>query len=297
MATAVSPERDFHKVPNSITRIALAAGLFKGKSKAVWDYLWKESRGAIVPTRTVRRSRPQLKAGAGFGSMTTVDSAVRHLESVGLISVRKIVGESDGNEYEIFTPEEVTARAFGLPGLISSTGETGSTGSTQISVAPVILDFGSTGSTSTVIDSDTSGGPKTSFKTEEQKIDDEAFARFAAAMKQAVRDVTGKGMSPADSERWGELADVLVTELKIAAGRTTVSSVPAFLAEHLRRRLWKKDKRQVDEEGKLDVQESQLKVDVTECPDCFGTGMWYPEGFEKGVARCRHEKLTPEVAR
>jgi hypothetical protein len=22
------------------------------------------------------------------------------------------------------------------------------------------------------------------------------------------------------------------------------------------------------------------------CPQCFGTGMWYPEGFEKGVARC-----------
>ena len=27
------------------------------------------------------------------------------------------------------------------------------------------------------------------------------------------------------------------------------------------------------------------------CPDCGGTGMWYPEGFEKGVAKCRHERL------
>ena len=25
--------------------------------------------------------------------------------------------------------------------------------------------------------------------------------------------------------------------------------------------------------------------------DCFGAGMWYPEGFEKGVARCEHKSL------
>jgi hypothetical protein len=78
---------------------------------------------------------------------------------------------------------------------------------------------------------------------------------------------------------------VLVTELKIAAGRTTVSSMPAFLAEHLRRRLWKKEEK--SEAG----QSSANKVDASKCPDCFGTGMWYPEGFEKGVAKCRHEKL------
>lgn len=36
------------------------------------------------------------------------------------------------------------------------------------------------------------------------------------------------------------------------------------------------------------------KVDISDCPDCFGTGMWYPEGFDKGVARCRHERLKAE---
>jgi hypothetical protein len=122
--------------------------------------------------------------------------------------------------------------------------------------------------------------------------DDEAYALLLSKLGQAVRDVTGRESTPADAERWGELADLLVTELKIAAGRTDgVSSVPAFLTEHLRRRLWKKEKRQLDVEGKSAVQDSQLKVDASKCPDCFGTGMWYPEGFEKGVARCRHEKL------
>jgi hypothetical protein len=33
-------------------------------------------------------------------------------------------------------------------------------------------------------------------------------------------------------------------------------------------------------------------ADAPNCPDCFGTGMWYPEGFDKGVARCRHERLS-----
>ena len=109
-SSAVSPERDFQKVPNSVTRDAMTARLFRGKSKQVWDYLWSVSRGAVVPSRTVRRSRPQIKDGAGFGSMGTVDASVSHLEAVGLIRVKTIVGESGGNEYEIFTPEEVAGR-------------------------------------------------------------------------------------------------------------------------------------------------------------------------------------------
>ncbi|MBA3241090.1 MAG: hypothetical protein H0T60_07660 [Acidobacteria bacterium] len=98
-----------------------------------------------------------------------------------------------------------------------------------------------------------------------------------------------------EAERWTELADILVTELKIAAGRTTVSSIPAFLAEHLRRRLWKKEKRQIDAEGNDSMAATPTrKVDASQCADCFGTGMWYPEGYEKGVARCRHEELPPD---
>jgi hypothetical protein len=31
------------------------------------------------------------------------------------------------------------------------------------------------------------------------------------------------------------------------------------------------------------------------CPDCKGTGYWYPQGTEKGVARCRHENLVRDA--
>jgi hypothetical protein len=44
------------------------------------------------------------------------------------------------------------------------------------------------------------------------------------------------------------VAELLVTELKVAASRTTVTSAPAFLAEHLRRRLRKADAKQIERE-------------------------------------------------
>jgi hypothetical protein len=39
------------------------------------------------------------------------------------------------------------------------------------------------------------------------------------------------------------------------------------------------------------VEGQSPKLDASKCPDCFGTGMYYPDGFDKGVARCTHERL------
>lgn len=36
---------------------------------------------------------------------------------------------------------------------------------------------------------------------------------------------------------------------------------------------------------------SHQKRDYSDCPDCRGVGMWYPDGFDKGVAKCLHRKL------
>jgi hypothetical protein len=41
----ISPVRDFTKVANSITREAIPAGIFKGKSKQLYDYLYSATRG------------------------------------------------------------------------------------------------------------------------------------------------------------------------------------------------------------------------------------------------------------
>lgn len=32
-------------------------------------------------------------------------------------------------------------------------------------------------------------------------------------------------------------------------------------------------------------------LDASKCPDCSGTGFYYPEGQEKGMARCKHPQL------
>src|SRR5919205_163216 len=45
--------------------------------------------------------------------------------------------------------------------------------------------------------------------------DDEAYALLLSRLRQAVKDVTGKEAGPAEAERWADLADLLITELKI----------------------------------------------------------------------------------
>jgi hypothetical protein len=46
--------------------------------------------------------------------------------------------------------------------------------------------------------------------------------------------------------------------------------------------------------GKEDASQQSLPLDVdaSKCPDCKGAGYWYPEGYDKGVAKCKHSKLV-----
>ncbi|HEX8772890.1 MAG TPA: hypothetical protein VF735_04745 [Pyrinomonadaceae bacterium] len=109
----------------------------------------------------------------------------------------------------------------------------------------------------------------------------------------------GKPLGEFDKDRLGELAELLVAELRIAAARTSnVSSLPAFLTEHLRRRLWKMDKKQMsvgEEKSEPGVAKPSISTEqMRACPDCGGSGLYYPEGYEKGVARCKHERLKPD---
>jgi hypothetical protein len=281
----VVPVRDYMKVANSIHREAVPAGLFKGKSKLIYDYLYSRTRGAVVPARTVQVSRREIMDKAGIGSDKTIRENLLHLRSVGLISWGGSIGAQGGNTYTVYLPEEALATQATLTTL-GSLGTPGSPGQFLPTVAEVENTQGSQGLS--VENNNTSGGSKTSFKTNTEKDDDEALALLRAA----VKDATGKDVS---ASSFKELDELLATEFRIAAGRTTVSSGPAFIVEHMRRRLWKKDRRQVEEEGKMagESQKTEMKVDASKCPNCFGTNYYYPNGYEKGVAKCRHEKLRP----
>lgn len=233
----IAPVRDFTKTPNSLTRVILAQGLFRGKSKQIYDYFWSVSRGAINPARQFRRTHKEIQKGSGIGSRNTVIDGLKHLEIIGLIKKTSAVGEAGGNEYEIFTPDEI-----GYTGITDTTGITGITESSRNLVIPVIPESGYTGITQSTENKDTYTASKTSLKTNTKNDDEtrlsETFFAMAKRLDEAAQKLTGRGVSPSEMRKWETLGELLILELETAASRTdSISSVPAFLTEVLRRKL------------------------------------------------------------
>jgi hypothetical protein len=290
--SGVSPERDYTKVANSIVRNAVPAGIFGeygSKSKEIYDYLYQQTRGAIVPKRKVRIPKDKLMRGAGIGSEVTLRKNLMRLQAGGLVQETVMPGTHGGNEYEVFLPEEI-----GLIGATPSTPSTPSNPPQNLEGVEALDSRGGRGGSSSI--TATSYSQDKTFLKDYREIDDDdaALAGLREALKSANREITGRELSGAESDRWRELAEVLIAELKIAAARTTVSSVPSFLAEHLRRRLWKVDKRQARAEGRElpdETMKTKPSLDASQCPDCAGSGWHYPEGMEKGVRKCQHERL------
>jgi hypothetical protein len=255
--TAV-PETKFYKKANEAAD-RLDRHLTPAESK-VFEQIVRLTVGFNLDERQVRVS--VLQERTGYGSDKTVRAALQGLERKGVIARIGRPNNSGGITYKI-----LSYSGTGVPRYSGTAAET----------TPVLR-------------AEITGELKTELK--EQNTDDEA-APLARALARAERELSGKVTS--DPSKWEDLADILVKELKIAAGRTTVSSAPAFLAEHLRRRLWKKERSQIEGESvEMKAAGPARKVGASKCPDCFGTGMYYPDGYEKGVARCSHSKLTAE---
>jgi hypothetical protein len=241
--TPVAPTRDFSRVPNSIAREAIPSGYFTGKSKQIYDCLYAMTRGAVVPVRSVRISMERLMVKADIGSDRTLRKNLARLEGVGLVTIRQIGGTQGGNEFTVFLPEEI------------SSGTTPTTPTTphhgypwqNVPVVPVVESASGRGGLN-IDNKESSANPNTLFNTNTEKDDDEAFAGLVEMLKQAAKKVTGKEPSSAETDRWREIGELLAAELQIAASRTSVSSAPAFLFEHLRRRLRKADARQIEQE-------------------------------------------------
>ena len=225
--------------------------------------------------------------GCAIGSERTLLKNLTHLKELGLVRVNYTDGKHEGNSYEVLMPEEVGLRTPRTP---PTPPTARMVPHPRAEVPPVpTVESGVRDVGSMPVESMTSGESKTSFKTNtERSDDDEAFAGLRRAMKEA----TGKEIT---TNALVELDELLVIEFKIAASRTTVSSAPAFLAEHLRRRLFKKDKQQIERESADPQSDPSARVDKTKCSDCGGSGYFYPQGYDKGVARCDHKKLQEGV--
>lgn len=284
LSTHPAPMRDFQKVANSITREAVPAGVFKGKCKQIYDFLYSKTRGAIVPARSATLTRQAIMDGSHVGSTKTLFLNLRHLRAAGLVTWKECEGTHGGNEYTVYLPEE----AMGTLG----TQGTQSAPSHYLPIVPSVETTMSTQGLSSEL-STVAHDPNTLIKDKE-RIDDEA-APLGELFRELEREVIGK--NSAALHQWQDLRELLVTELKIAAGRTTISNVPAFLTEHLRRRLWKVDKRRATEiavEPEQGDRPALSEEEKRSCPDCAGTNFWYPDGPDKGVAKCKHAKLiTP----
>jgi hypothetical protein len=287
----IAPARDFNKRANSIERDALPSGMFPGSSKKIYDALYLRTRGAIKPNRSIQATKKDIMEWSGVKNRKTIDGHLRYLETCGLVVRQWELGNVEGYLYELRLPEEA------LEGRGGHRDSDGQTPTGQKTDGGTDQKRGTDGQSQAVELKRYTAEAKTSYKTNTERSDDDAvLAGLFAVIKTTSKEITGKELSSADGERWKELAEVLMAELRIAAARTTVSNVPAFLAEHLRRRLWKIDKKQARAEGRELPDEMTTKpqsiVETSSCPDCGGGGWWYPEGESKGVAKCKHEKLT-----
>jgi hypothetical protein len=179
-------------------------------------------------------------AAAGIGSRVTFDSNVAHLCLVGLIEVRTIAGEHDGNEYTVYLPEE---QNITMPSQTSQTSATSLTSHAHKVDRLVSLESSQTSQGSTLDDSITYEHPHTFLKTHDD--DDETHTllyEFLIPILDTAREILAGPIptSEQERERWRECASILKEELRTAADRAgNISSVPAFFATHLRRRFAK----------------------------------------------------------
>ncbi len=345
----------------------MPTGTFPGASKKVYDALYLRTRGAIVPKRLTQASRRDLLEWTGIRNLKTLDNHIKYLMAIGLIIRHWELGSNEGSSYEVVLPEERTHHSPPLP---TTPHDSPPVTTTQKMGSGYTQKLGSGGEGQTIEIKGTYDFPKT-LKT----YDDEhthTLVEFNRVLVQAAQGIVGVELINSEQERlrWKEVGQILADELKFAAQRAdAISSVPAFLATHLRRVLKKKPqpgqrevranteaeklvgknpkpdkslakspaktksgsrfsldecRRYADHlrtagqginnpggyattvyrsgeadtliENFLNAAPPSKPVDASGCPDCNGTGWWYPKGREMGAAKCKHEKLIKNQA-
>lgn len=252
--TPVTPVNNFQKIPNSIVKDAIPAGMFKsGKTKELYDVLYDLTRGAINPTRTIQISKPRLQKLSNISSPKTLANNLLNLQLVGLVRITvNETGKHDGNIYEIVIPNEVT----------TITPVTPVTPDTPVQKVPPVPPVESspryTGLNQT--NERVSDSAKTSFKTIDKTIDDERtkpFRKFAETLNRGFAEVAGKESRESDADDLNVIAEILIDELRAARLKTkSISSPAAFLARHLRARL----------SGAQQIKQAKLKLDTVGKP-------------------------------
>jgi DNA-binding transcriptional regulator GbsR (MarR family) len=228
----ISPIKDFTKVPNSITKEAIPQKFFKGLSKHTYDILYRHTRGNIKPVRKIQLTKGEIMKLTGL-SFNTIQTHIRYLRESGLVKVEFNIGKHEGSIYEILVPEEIN-----YPTQLNPTQDNPTQDKTTLKTQPdTTQKLGILGLGNLTENKDTYENTKTSLKTIENN-DDEPFSKMIETLAKVFEKVSGKRPQKKDAEKLNEFAELIAMELEIAAARTkSISNVPAFLTEHLRRRL------------------------------------------------------------
>jgi hypothetical protein len=99
------------------------------------------------------------------------------------------------------------------------------------------------------------------------------------SMRRAVKKLIGKGLIEKTDRRFGGAEQgieyrVSTLDRLTNPDRASNKNSPSNTAPNKER-----------------VLKENFKADASQCPDCMGTGFYYPEGTAKGVKRCEHRKL------
>ena len=230
--TSIAPSRDFMRVANSITREAVPGGLFAGKAKQLYDYLYSKTRGAVIPRMSVRLTKRELMRGADINTEVTLRSNLNRLRTIGLVETLEMRGVHGGNEYTIYIPDELLVDTGSRPSRDSRL----TISSQKLEALEGLETRG--GRVGVNIDiEDSSPDANTLLKTTNDD-DGTGLLSFVSEIEKAALELV-RGPLPVteqERERWIECGKTLAEELRKIGMRTgTVSSVPALLNAHLRR--------------------------------------------------------------
>ena len=229
----IAPSRDFMRVANSITREAVPGGLFAGKAKQLYDYLYSKTRGAVVPKMSVRLTKRELMKGADINTEVTLRSNLNRLRTIGLLETIEMRGVHGGNEYTVYIPDEVVPQTDTRPSRDARL----SISSQKIETVESLENRGSRGG----VNLDTEGGltaAKTLLNTTTDDDDRTGLQDFLKEIEIVAAEMIGGPLPSSEQERdrWIECGKTLAEELrKIGTRTSTISSVPALLNAHLKR--------------------------------------------------------------
>ena len=204
----------------------------------VYSVMYRETISKGINSRNF--SVPELARMTGIGGQNTIRRALRGL--IAKLSI-KMTGEDltgrYGPRYRVSAPKEIqeARRRAGIR--IEPKSKRILTPSTTPSTTPFAQASARTSTDPSILEGVTEG-PSLYLKNTYDDDGKHAFEAFSSVVFACSSEVIGGTLpnTEQERERWQEVGELLASELKRAANRAgSVSSVPAFLLAHLKRRF------------------------------------------------------------